>query len=134
MAYGIWYGKRQSKTAETAGTGTRRPFECAFRPCKPLLTGIHSIDINRVAHLTRRATGNCCSGAVTIARTPFFCLLACWCMCTAADAGILVSRTEHGLQFTDAVALTSNAKVKALSLGDQTKLLVRISNLPATTF
>ena len=53
-------------------------------------------------------------------------------MCTAADAGILVSRSEQGLQFTDAVAVTFNAKDKALSLGDQTKLSGPISKLPST--
>lgn len=53
-------------------------------------------------------------------------------MCSAADAGILVSRSEQGLQFTDAVAVTFNAKDKALSLGDQTKLSGPISKLPST--
>ena len=53
-------------------------------------------------------------------------------MCTAAGAGILVSRTEQGLQFTDAVAVTFNAKDKALSLGGQAKLSGPLSKLPTT--
>ena len=50
----------------------------------------------------------------------------------SAYAGILVSRTEQGLQFTDAVAVTFNTKDKALSLGDQPKLSGPISKLPST--
>ena len=53
-------------------------------------------------------------------------------MCSTADAGILVSRSEQGLQFTDAIAVTFNAKDKALSLGDQSKLSGPISKLPTT--
>jgi hypothetical protein len=51
---------------------------------------------------------------------------------TAAYAGILVSRNEQGIQFTDAVAITFNTKDKALSLGDQPKLAGPISKLPTT--
>jgi hypothetical protein len=72
--------------------------------------------------------------ANTTVSTPFFRLLACWCVAPAAYAGILVSRTPQGLQFTEAVALTFNAKDKALSLGDQPKLSGPISKLPATHF
>ena len=53
-------------------------------------------------------------------------------MAAAAHAGILVSRNDQGLQFTDAVAVTFNAKDKALSLGDQPKLSGPINKLPAT--
>jgi hypothetical protein len=68
--------------------------------------------------------------ADTTARTPIFRLLACWYISTAAHAGILVSRTEQGLQFTDAVAVTFNTKDKALSLGDQPKISGPVSKLP----
>jgi len=57
--------------------------------------------------------------------------LVCWSFSTAAYAGILVSRTEQGLQFTEAVSITFNTKDKALSLGDQPKLAGPISKLPA---
>lgn len=40
-------------------------------------------------------------------------------MCVSAHAGILVLRSEHGLQFTDAVSITINGKDKAVSLGNQ---------------
>ena len=46
-------------------------------------------------------------------------MLACLILCVAAHAGILVLRSEHGLQFTDAVSITINGKDKALSLGSQ---------------
>jgi hypothetical protein len=72
--------------------------------------------------------------ANTTASTPIFRVLVCWCVSTAAYAGILVSRTGEGLQFTEAVALTFNTKDKALSLGDQPKLSGPISKLPATHF
>ncbi|MEO8593408.1 MAG: hypothetical protein ABI759_08800 [Candidatus Solibacter sp.] len=49
-----------------------------------------------------------------------------------AHAGILVSRTEQGLQFTDAVAITLNTKDKALSLGAQPKLSGPHNKLPQT--
>ena len=70
--------------------------------------------------------------ADTTARIPFFHLLTCWCVSTAAYAGILVSRTPQGLQFTDAIAVTFNTKDKALSLGARPKLAGPISKLPAT--
>jgi hypothetical protein len=108
----------------------RTRFWSTYGTCKPRITGIHSIDNNRVARLTRRAFA--VLEAVTSARIPFFRLLTYWCVSTAAYAGILVSRTPQGLQFTDAVAVTFNAKDKALSLGDQPKLAGPISKLPAT--
>jgi hypothetical protein len=40
-------------------------------------------------------------------------------LCASARAGILVVRSERGLQFTDAVAIAVNGKDKALSLGSQ---------------
>ena len=70
--------------------------------------------------------------ADTITGTPFFRLLACCAISSAAYAGILVSRSAQGLQFTDAVAISFNAKDKALSLGDQPKLSGPISKLPST--
>ena len=68
----------------------------------------------------------------TTPRAPFRCFLACWCASAAAYAGILVSRNGQGLQFTDAIAVTFNAKDKALSLGDQPKLAGPVNKLPAT--
>jgi hypothetical protein len=68
----------------------------------------------------------------TTVRFPFFAVLVGCCISTAAHAGVLVSRTEQGLQFTDAIAVTFNAKDKALSLGDQPKLSGPISKLPTT--
>ena len=66
------------------------------------------------------------------ARIPFFRHLACWCASAAAYAGILVSRSEQGLQSTDAIAVTFNSKDKVLSLGDQPKLSGPISKLPTS--
>jgi hypothetical protein len=45
--------------------------------------------------------------------------MACLVLCVSARAGILVVRSEHGLQFTDAVSIAVNGKDKALSLGSQ---------------
>ena len=70
--------------------------------------------------------------ANTIPSVPFRCLLTCWCIASAAHAGILVSRNDQGLQFTDAVSVVFNAKDKALSLGDQPKLSGPINKLPST--
>ena len=68
----------------------------------------------------------------TTPSVPFRCLLACCCIAGAAHAGILVSRNDQGLQFTDAVSVVFNAKDKALSLGDQPKLSGPINKLPST--
>jgi len=65
-----------------------------------------------------------------IAKIPLLSLFAWSYFSTTALAGILVSRTDQGLQFTDAVAITFNAKDKALTLGDQPKLSGPISKLP----
>lgn len=105
------------------------PFWYSAGPCKPLITGIHSIDNNRVAHPTQSATT--LPEALTTARIPLFLLLACCCISTAAFGGILVSRNAQGLQFTDAIGITVNTKDKALSLGDLPKLAGPIGKLPA---
>ena len=68
--------------------------------------------------------------ADTIPRTPLFRALVCWCVATAAHAGILISRTEQGLQFTDATAVTFNTKDKAHSLGGQPKASGPVNKLP----
>ena len=70
--------------------------------------------------------------ANTTTGTALFRLLACCAISSAAYAGILVSRSAQGLQFTDAVSITFNAKDKALSLGDQPKLSGPVSKLPST--
>ena len=49
-----------------------------------------------------------------------------------AHAGILVSRNEQGLQFTDAVTITLNTKDKARSLGASPKAAGPINKLPQT--
>ena len=67
------------------------------------------------------------------AKTLFFCLLVWGYFSTAASAGILVSRTDQGLQFTDAVAVTFNTKDKAHTLGGQPKLTGPIQKLPNVT-
>ncbi len=46
-------------------------------------------------------------------------MLACLLVCGSARAGILIYRSEQGVQFTDAVAITVNGKDKVLSLGNQ---------------
>jgi hypothetical protein len=43
-------------------------------------------------------------------------------LCFAADAGILITRTDKGLQFTEAVSVLVNGKDKALVLGAEPKL------------
>jgi hypothetical protein len=48
-----------------------------------------------------------------------------------AHAGILVFRSERGLQFADALAITVNGKDKALSLGDRPTAGGAVSKLPA---
>ncbi len=53
-------------------------------------------------------------------------------MCVSARAGVLVFRSEHGLQFTNAVAITVNGKDKALSLGSEPTIGSAVSKLPAT--
>ena len=46
-------------------------------------------------------------------------MLGCLILCVSAHAGILILRSEHGLQFADAVSITINGKDKVLSLGSQ---------------
>ena len=58
-------------------------------------------------------------------------LLACLCFGETAHAGILVFRTEKGLQFTDAAAITVNGKDKAASLGSQSAIGTPVSKLPS---
>ena len=58
-------------------------------------------------------------GGFTIRRLPLQRALACLVVCVSARAGILVVRSERGLEFTDAVSITVNGKDKALSLGSQ---------------
>jgi hypothetical protein len=48
----------------------------------------------------------------------------------ALPAGILVSRSEKGLEFTAAASIQFNAKDKALSLGSQPKLSAPLNKLP----
>ena len=58
--------------------------------------------------------------------------MCCSTISSAAYAGILVSRSAQGLQFTDAVAISFNTKDKALSLGDHPTVSGPLSKLPAT--
>src|ERR1035438_8652355 len=48
----------------------------------------------------------------------------------ALPAGILVSRSEKGLEFTAAASILVNTKDKALSLGPQPKLSAPLNKLP----
>ena len=59
--------------------------------------------------------------------------MACLCLGATAHAGILIIRSEQGLKFTDAAAITVNGKDKALSLGDKPAIGGAISKLPAAT-
>jgi len=52
-------------------------------------------------------------------------------VCVSAHAGILVYRSEQGVQFTDAVAVTVNGKDKAINLGSQPVAGGAASKLPA---
>lgn len=54
------------------------------------------------------------------------------CVCAAARGGILISRSEKGLQFTDAAQILINAKDKALSLGAQPKVSGPVNKLKDT--
>ena len=63
---------------------------------------------------------------------PLHRVLACLFLCVSAHAGILVSRSEQGLQFGSAVSITINGKDKALSLGSQPALGGAISKLSST--
>jgi tetratricopeptide (TPR) repeat protein len=49
-----------------------------------------------------------------------------------AHAGILVSRTDRGFQFAEAVSITVNGKDKAVSIGEQPKIAGQFSKLPST--
>jgi len=61
-------------------------------------------------------------------------LLVCLCFGQTARAGILVFRSEQGLQFVDAAAITVNGKDKAASLGAQAANSTPISKLPSARF
>ena len=50
----------------------------------------------------------------------------------SAQAGILITRSEKGLQFTDAAQVVINGKDKALTLGGQPKLAGPINKLKDT--
>lgn len=54
------------------------------------------------------------------------------CVCAAARGGILISRSEKGLQFTDAAQILINAKDKALNLGAQPKISGPVNKLKDT--
>ena len=58
-------------------------------------------------------------------------VLAALFLCVSAHAGILVFRSEQGLQFADAIAITINGKDKALSLGSQPTIGAAVSKLAA---
>lgn len=51
-------------------------------------------------------------------------------MCSAARAGILISRSAQGLEFTDAASLLLNGKDRMLSLGGQPKATGALNKLP----
>jgi hypothetical protein len=55
-----------------------------------------------------------------------------FCACTAANAGLLISRSDKGLQFTDAAQVLINGKDKALSLGGEPKLTGPLNKLKDT--
>ena len=61
----------------------------------------------------------------------FYVILAFLLLCVSARAGILVFRSEQGIQFAPAVSITFNAKDKALSLGGQPTAAAPISKLPS---
>lgn len=52
--------------------------------------------------------------------------------CGAATAGILITTTDKGLQFTDAFAITVNGKDKALAMGTEPKISGQLKKLPST--
>jgi hypothetical protein len=58
-------------------------------------------------------------------------LLACLFVTLSAHAGILISRSDQGLQFTDATSLLFNGKEKVLSLGARPAAASQLSKLPA---
>jgi hypothetical protein len=58
-------------------------------------------------------------------------LLACLFVTLSAHAGILISRSDQGLQFTDAASLLFNGKEKVLSLGARPAAAGQLSKLPA---
>ena len=60
----------------------------------------------------------------------FYVILAFLLLCVSARAGILVFRSEQGIQFAPAVSITFNAKDKALSLGGQPTAAAPISKCP----
>jgi len=58
-------------------------------------------------------------------------VIACLVLCVSARAGVLVFRSEQGLRFTDAVAVSVNGKDKAVSLGSEPTISGAISKLLA---
>lgn len=59
-------------------------------------------------------------------------LLACTLVTGALQAGILVSHSAKGFQFTDAFSVALNGKDKALSLGASPKIAGPVNKLPNT--
>jgi hypothetical protein len=56
-------------------------------------------------------------------------VLVCACLCVSAHAGILVVRSEQGLQLNSAVSIAIDGKDKVLSLGGQPTIGAAISKL-----
>jgi hypothetical protein len=63
---------------------------------------------------------------------PVFRLFVSLFASTALFAGVVVSRSEKGLEFTNAVAVTIHGKNKAVTLGNQPKIAGPIGKLPST--
>ena len=57
--------------------------------------------------------------------------VACLLLSTGLQASILISRSDQGLQFSEAATIQLNGKDKALNLGAQSKLSGPINKLPA---
>jgi hypothetical protein len=55
-------------------------------------------------------------------------LLACLFVILSAHAGILISRSDQGLQFTDAASLLFNGKEKVLSSGARPAVAGQLPN------
>ena len=56
-------------------------------------------------------------------------LLPLFLIADSRPAGILITRTEKGIQFADAAAITVNGKDKAVGLGPQTKVVPKAQRL-----
>ena len=66
------------------------------------------------------------AGGRTVLKVTLLGLLACLPLC----AGIVISRSEQGLQFADAVSVIVNGKDKMSSLGEQPTASGPLSKLP----